>query len=261
MQKLFRKLKRALFNSDASFCDMHDDARASRAAREYLESIRRHLRAQFGERLLSIVDAGCQAGRLLIPLAADGHRLIGIDTSEFALRRARQHARERGLSVTVHRGTIAQIRRWVKPAGVDAVICAEVLYLCPDYRDILKQLAASLVPGGLLIVSHRPPAFYVALAALGGDGIMARSILDRIEGPSSQGTYYNWQTVEQLQALYAELGLDLLECSPIDYDERSLKAPVQLNGGSARLPEFLELDAHRIRTPSYLLVIARKPST
>ena len=257
MAQLFRKLKRAFLNSDPSFCDMHEDAHARQAAAEYLGYIRDYLRRAYGDRKLTILDAGCQAGRLLIPLAEDGHRLIGVDTSAFALRRTAQHARERKLAVQLHTGNISSIRRWVKPGSVDAVICAEVLYLCKDYQALLKLLADSLKPGGLILASHRPNIFYVATARRRGDEAMAASVLRTSEGPSPDGAYHNWQTEKQLKELYASLGLTLLACAPVDHALFPVN-PAAADPDVARLLDTVSREGAALRVPQYFLVVASK---
>lgn len=261
MAKLLRKLRRAVLNRDPSFCDMHEDAHARQAAQEYLGHIRRHLRKRFdAEKKLDILDAGCQAGRLLIPLAEDGHRLIGVDTSGFALRRAQQHAKERGLAVRLYRGNIAELRRWVGPASLAAVICAEVLYLCRDYEMLLALLVQSLKPGGLLCVSHRPAAFYAASALARGDEALAAQMCERSEGPSPDGGYHNWQTEPQLRALYERLGCSVLACEPVDHQEWAIEPG---SAGDARLAEVLrpyQRTGSSVNVPAYLLVIAQRAS-
>ena len=258
MQKLFRKFKRAVLNSDPSFCDMYEDAHASSAAKEYLSHIRPALRETFGTRKLDILDAGCQAGRLLIPLAQEEHRLIGVDTSAFALRRTRQHANTRRLAVRLHRGNIANLRRWVAPRSLDVAICTEVLYLCRGHRNLLRLLAESVKPGGLLCLSHRPPVFYVGVALRRDELDAASSVIRRSEGPSPDGAYHNWQTPGQLDALYREAGLRVLSCVPVDHTAMSL----DLSG--VRDPDVTQLlaPAHQgnstYRIPQYLLVIAQK---
>lgn len=259
LSALIRKTLRAAFNYDPSFCDMYEDAHASSAAEEYLSHIRPALRETFGTRKLDILDAGCQAGRLLIPLAQEGHRLIGVDTSAFALRRTRQHAKTRRLAVRLHRGNIANLRRWIAPRSLDVAICTEVLYLCRDYRDLLRLLAESVKPGGLLCVSHRPPVFYVGAALRRGELDAASSVLRRSEGPSPDGAYHNWQTPGQLDALYREVGLRVLGCFPVDH------TAIRLDLSGVRDPDITQLlaPAHQgnatYRIPQYFLVIAQRP--
>lgn len=259
MAQLLRKLRRALFDSDPSFCDMYEDAHARTAAEEYLGHVRRHLREVFGDRKLDILDAGCQAGRLLIPLAEDGHRLIGVDTSGFALRRARRHAQERGLSVRLYRGDIAQVRRWVAPGSVEAVICVEVLYLCENYRGLLRLLAESVKSGGLLFGSHRPQAFYVASALAGGRADLAGELMRRSEGPTLDSAYHNWQTPQQLEKLYASVDLTLLSRSPLDHATFHLDLGLASDGRVRGLLESLPHTDSTFTIPQYWLAVAQKP--
>lgn len=257
MGKFFRKLLRSVFDYDPSFCDMYENDGSRAAAQEYLDPIRRHLREQFGDQPLSILDAGCQAGRLVFPLAQDGHRLMGLDASGFALRRGRRHAKALGLHVPFYHDTIANLRRWVKTGSVDAVVCTEVLYLCQDYRRLLALLVDTAKPGGMLFISHRPASYYVAVALRRGHTDQALSVLERTEGPSPDGSYHNWQTPGQLQGLYAGLGLRLLDSYHMN--------PIEIEAGEDGLPpalaEALAPMRHngRFRVPSYLLAVAHKP--
>ena len=202
MAQFFRKLLRALANYDPSFCDMYEDAHAQVVAADYLRHIRHHVQEQLGNQRLSMLDAGCQAGRLLIPLAQDGHTMIGLDASKFAFRRVRHRVKTHRLAIRLIRGDLAHLPQWIKPASLDAVICTEVLYLCQDYRTLLRLLVEAVKPNGLLFVSHRPTLYYVARALLNGQPDQAAALLERSEGPSTDGAYHNWQTPEQLAALY-----------------------------------------------------------
>ncbi|MBI3324157.1 MAG: methyltransferase domain-containing protein [Candidatus Omnitrophica bacterium] len=256
MRKWLRKLRRVFLDSDPSFCDMHEDERARNAGEEYLRHIRRHLTAAFGQRRLNILDAGCQAGRLLIPLASDGHRLTGVDTSGFALRRARRHARQRSLAVRLFGGTIGRLRRWVAAESLDAVVCTEVLYLCQNYRRLLELLADSVKPGGLLCISHRPALYYAVAALRKGRPDQAAGILTCREGASPEGAYHNWQTREQLEELYASLGLAMRGCYAVDWSSWQF----DLSGAPAAVREAMEecRSNGRFEVPAYLLIVAQK---
>jgi len=255
MAQLVRKVLRAVLNYDPSFCDMHDDAHARAVAQEYLAPIRQQIWARFGAQRLTILDAGCQAGRLLIPLAEEGHHLIGVDLSPLGLKRAQRHAKERGLAVELHRGDLSLLRRWIDPASLDVVVSTEVLYLCRDYEALLRLLAESLKPDGLLCVSHRPADFYVGKAVRHGRLELARELLHRGDGASGDGDYHNWQTPQQLTEMYGRLGARILEVCPVDH-ERLPCAPPSDPTLSARLAPYLDGDGYCV--PSYLLVIAEK---
>ena len=257
MTQFFRKLLRALVNYDPSFCDMYEDVHAQVVAAEYLRQIRQHVQEQFGHQRLSMLDAGCQAGRLLIPLAQDGHTMVGLDASKFAFRRVQHRVKTHQLAIRLIRGDLAHLPQWFKPASLDAVICTEVLYLCQDYRTLLQRLVETVKPGGLLFVSHRPTLYYVAKALLSGKLDQAAALLDRSEGSSPDGAYHNWQTPEQLAVLYRSLGLRVSECYPID------RQPVQLNLAQASAPVAQLLSTTMVgdacHIPTYFFIVAQKP--
>ena len=261
MAQLLSKLRRIVLNDDPNFCDMFEDERARRASVEYLVHIRRHLQQQFHGERLTILDAGCQAGRLLIPLAGEGHRLIGIDASSFAIGRARRHVSARRLDADLHIGSIGQLRRWIAPGSLDVALCIEVLYLCPEYREFLQLMRDSLKPGGLLCISHRGALYYIAGAVSSRRPEEIPSILSRTEGPLLNGAYYNWFTESQLVDLYRSNGLELLEYRPVDIEVMRLDvsqpiAPPE----AAQLLRAAQQDDASFCIPSYLLAIARRPA-
>ena len=91
MKRIRRKLMRSLLGVDPDYGDMFTSEGERFFAELYLQHIRRHLKEAFGGRAVTILDAGCQAGRLAIPLAKDGHRVTAVDTSSFALKKAKEH--------------------------------------------------------------------------------------------------------------------------------------------------------------------------
>jgi 2-polyprenyl-3-methyl-5-hydroxy-6-metoxy-1,4-benzoquinol methylase len=259
--RFIRKLKRAIFNHDPSFCDMRDDLPSREVAEEYLGHIRAALRQQCGPGPLTILDAGCQAGRLLIPLAQDGHRLIGIDTSAFALRRARQHAQKEALAVQWHRGNLSSLRKWIAPASLDAVICTEVLYLCKDYRQLLRLLIDSVKPGGLICVSHRAALYYVALTFQHGRPEQAGEFLRRSEGPSTDGDYHNWHTPDQLRQLYHDYGLQMLSVHPICSRPTHLSLMNDIEDAIRQTLAAAHMQNSTFSVPTYYLALATTSPT
>ena len=85
---------------------------------------------------------------------------------------------------------------------------------------MLQRLARAVKPGGLLCVSHRPKTYYLLEALRHGNAAAARHVLTsgegRFEGPHPDRGYYNWQTEEELLALYRDLGLGETAVYPID---------------------------------------------
>lgn len=217
MHKVMRKVLRAVADHDPDYYDMYRDEAESFFAQLYVERIRRHAEAEGLRPPATLLEAGCQAGRLVIPFARLGYEVTGIDTSGYALRRAREHAREAGVDATFVHGDLEAVLNEHPQWRYDLVVCAEVLYLSRRFREMLQALARAVRPGGLLCVSHRPQFYYV-LEALrrSGDLETAEAVMRHAEGPFQDSAYYNWQTLEALRALYHALGLRWLASYPID---------------------------------------------
>jgi 2-polyprenyl-3-methyl-5-hydroxy-6-metoxy-1,4-benzoquinol methylase len=96
----------------------------------------------------TILDVGCGEGILQQKLAPLGyHRYLGIDVSANAITKAGIH----GDSRTEFRHT--DIESFVPDQKFDTIIFNEVLYYFPDPVDIVRRLADSLAPGGIMIAS------------------------------------------------------------------------------------------------------------
>ncbi len=218
MQKIVRKLLRAVANYDPKYYDMHADASEQFFGQCYVEWITRHGDAAGIRPPATLLEAGCQAGRLVVPLAQRGFRVTGIDTSGFALGRARQHVKAAGTEATFVRGDLIEVLRKHPDWRYDIVICAEVTYLSSRYREMLQALAKAVRPRGLLCVAHRPKFYYLLEALRQYDLVTAAQILDRSEGRLElrDRGYFNWQTEEELRTLYQSLGLRWVAMHVVD---------------------------------------------
>lgn len=262
MQKVVRKVLRAIADYDPDYYDMYADANEAFFATLYVERIRRHAAAAGIHPPARLLEAGCQAGRLVIPLAKLGFQVTGIDTSGYALRRARAHAKTARVDARLIRGDLLNVLRSRPSVSYDIVVCAEVLYLSPTYREMLQALAGAVRPGGLLCVSHRPKFYYLFEALKRYDVAAALDVLKRTEGPYGDSAYYNWQTREELRALYDALGLEWLASYPIDRVAwLSGMSPSQLTEAQRD-----ELRALELRLPvdgesmgRYVFVVAQRP--
>ena len=98
------------------------------------------------------LDVGCGGGLLCEALAQRGAQLTGIDLSEPALRAARLHRDEAGLSIDYEQ---ASAEGWAEShAGrYDIVACMELLEHVPDPRSTVAACAALARPGGQLYFS------------------------------------------------------------------------------------------------------------
>ena len=215
LKKIVRKVRRAILRDEPTYYDMYQNPGERYFARLYLHQIQQALQAHLPG-ALKILDAGCQSGRIGIPLAKAGHQVTGVDTSAVGLRRAQRHAKEEGVSLRLIR---ADLSRWL-PAqsenSFDAVVCTEVLYLRPNHRTLLEQLLRVVRPGGLLFVSHRPTGYYLAEAFGHKDWDAVRLLLSAKEG-TLFGSYYNWQEREDLEQMYRALRVKLISIAPIGF--------------------------------------------
>lgn len=207
---------RAVADHDPDYYDMYEDPNEACFGQLYVERIAAAAESAGIRPPATILDGGCQAGRLAIPFAARGFQVTGIDTSRFALRRARRHAAAAGVSATFVQGDLLAVLRSRPERRYDLVVCVEVLYLIREHREILRALAKAVRPGGLLCVSHRPKFYYLVEALKRYDLSKADEVLACGEGAFQGGTYYNWQTEEELTSLYGALGLRCLAFHPID---------------------------------------------
>ena len=216
MQKIVRKVLRAVVDYDPDYYDMYANSTEMFFAQLYLERILERATVSGIQPPATILEAGCQAGRFVVPLAQRGFTVTGIDTSHYALRRAKEHVREAKVRARFIRGDLVSVLRAHPDWQFDLVICAEVVYLSPRYRDMLTTLVHAVKPGGLLCVSHRPQCYYVMEALRQRDMEAALNVLASNEGPFRGSAYYNWQTPDELRALYAGFGLDDVTLHPID---------------------------------------------
>ena len=221
MKRLLRKALRFLFGYDPDYVDMYLDEEESFFATLYLAAIERHLASLENGSPLNLLDAGCQAGRLAIPLAKKGHRVVGVDTSGFALRRAKSHSREAGVEVQWSRGNILNILPRFPKQFFYGILCIEVLYLRQNFREMLKAFYEALKQKGFLIASHRPQAYFLKLAREKNDEGAAKFIRTHSEG-KLWGSYFNWQMPSELEAIYRSAGFHVREVRPI---ERSAQEP------------------------------------
>jgi 2-polyprenyl-3-methyl-5-hydroxy-6-metoxy-1,4-benzoquinol methylase len=103
-----------------------------------------------------VLDVGCGWGRLSIELARRGHRVVGLDCSR-VLALGRVLARQASVGVDYVR---ADMRRWVARPRFDLAVLWGMSFGYFDdevNQDVLARVAASLAPGGTLVLDlhHR----------------------------------------------------------------------------------------------------------
>jgi 2-polyprenyl-6-hydroxyphenyl methylase/3-demethylubiquinone-9 3-methyltransferase len=94
------------------------------------------------------LDVGCGAGLLAEPLTRLGASVTGLDAAPELIVAARDHAAAMGLAIEYRAGELAALT-----GEYDLVTCMEVIEHVADPAAFVRDLAARLAPGGLLIMS------------------------------------------------------------------------------------------------------------
>ena len=100
-------------------------------------------------RKLDILDIGTGTGFFALLLAAQGHRVTGIDLSEEMVRYAKQSAERAGVNA-VFRVMDAE-RPELPPAGFDALVTRNLTWALPHLGEDYNIWGKLLRPGGVLI--------------------------------------------------------------------------------------------------------------
>jgi 2-polyprenyl-6-hydroxyphenyl methylase / 3-demethylubiquinone-9 3-methyltransferase len=119
-----------------------------------------------------VLDVGCGGGILSESMAEKGANVVGIDLGEKALKVAKLHSLESGISVDYHLISVEALAE--QEAGTyDVVTCLEMLEHVPDPASIVNACAKLVKPGGHVFFStiNRNPKAYV-FAVLGAEYIL-----------------------------------------------------------------------------------------
>ncbi len=101
---------------------------------------------------LRLLDIGCGGGLVAEPMARLGASVTGVDAAEANIKTAMVHADNAGLKIDYRHGTAEQLLAADGPGRFDIVLNLEVVEHVADPAQFLKDCAALVKPGGLMIV-------------------------------------------------------------------------------------------------------------
>jgi len=122
-----------------------------------------------------ILDLGCGEGRYARALAGLGAEVTAIDCAAHSIERAKEKARESGLSIT-HYVRNSNALYGIEDSSFDMIVCCMVLMDCEDLNGTLKEAARVLKPTGRMFTSILHPCFAVTGARREGIGRMDHGI-------------------------------------------------------------------------------------
>lgn len=99
-----------------------------------------------------MVDLGGGAGRISVPVAEAGVRMIALDFEYEMLRVSRENARRRGVEARQVNADVVHLP--FKTNAFDGCITTSVYHLVPAWRDSIKEAARILKPGGIFIIGR-----------------------------------------------------------------------------------------------------------
>lgn len=97
----------------------------------------------------ALLDIGCGGGFLSEAFAQDGFRVTGIDPSANSLAAARAHAAHGRLAIDYREGRGESLP--FEDASFDVVACCDVLEHVDDPRQVIREVARVLKPGGVFL--------------------------------------------------------------------------------------------------------------
>ena len=101
---------------------------------------------------LRLLDIGCGGGLLSEPMARLGFQVTAVDASERNIGTARMHAEAQGLEIDFRHGTAEGLMAEGEPP-FDVVLNMEVVEHVADPAAYLRDTAALVAPGGIMIVA------------------------------------------------------------------------------------------------------------
>lgn len=151
------------------------------------------------------LDVGCGAGLLAEPLARLGAKVTAVDASEALIEAAKAHAAGMSLAIDYRASGVEDL-----DGQFDLVTSMEVVEHVADPAAFVRQLAARLAPGGLLLMSTPNRTAWSKLMT-----ITLAEGLGRV--PKGTHDFAKFITPVELSAMIREAGLEVIDVEGIAF--------------------------------------------
>ncbi|MGY6555784.1 MAG: class I SAM-dependent methyltransferase [Wenzhouxiangella sp.] len=119
---------------------------------EIADQIGRAIAAQIGAKA-RVLELGVGTGRIAIPLARAGCRVVGVDLSAHMLAALAQRVHDSGIDgIDLAQSDITALP--FREHSFDGAMAVHVLHLVSDWAGVLKQLSQLIRPGGTLVLGR-----------------------------------------------------------------------------------------------------------
>ena len=226
---------RALFRYDPTFIDWYHHPALKETGAYYLKKIFLVLE-EFKDQKenAKIVDLGCQAGRMVIPILQAGFKHVcGVDISGMKLQALRRNLRDLSLSADLQKMDLRDYVARCPSESVDVMISIETLYLCLNFESLIQDMVRVLKPGGYVIATFKTKSYFFTELILKNELEKARFVVQTSEG-EVKDLGRNWQTQKELLSLLKTLGI---ECISSEFYYPSDPKKVSLQRYLDRYPE------------------------
>jgi len=102
-----------------------------------------------------VLDIGCGQGRDALPLARQGHRVVGVDLSPAGIAEMTAAAVREGLDVT---GIVADLETYAPEGRFGLLLCDRTLHMlnAPARARVLARLLRAVEAGGFCLIADEP---------------------------------------------------------------------------------------------------------
>lgn len=188
--------------------DIYDDTR--RMPPEVVAGIMENIRGEIKPSSGRVIELGIGTGRIALPLAGAGFRIVGVDVAEKMLSRLRENTAGKSSSIRAVRGDVTAL-----PFAADsfsAAIAVHVFHLLDDMEACVNETRRVLSPGGCLLFGGEQRLFrYVEKVGLNED-FTAMLMRAGIKLPDQA-------EVERKAAEYVRgMGGDVRRLRPVEWD-------------------------------------------